>query len=104
MTDDATVEAARAVADAVLARAHADESFRAQLLADPVGVLSDAGIDPAAAEQFAGEITAVDGVDVSGFQKCDWGTCWVTICNFQTGTGEQNSDWCVGRSVGGVRG
>jgi hypothetical protein len=103
MTDEATIAAARSAADAVVFKARADESFAQQLRDDPVGVLTAAGIDPEAAGQFGGEILTSEGSDVAGFKMCDWGTCWVTFCNYRTGSGIPLSDTCE-RMVGGVRG
>ena len=111
MTDEATIAAARAAADAVVHRARADEAFAQQFRDDPVGVLAAAGIDPDAAAQFGGEFLTSEGPDVAGFAACinatklycDWGTCWVTFCNYRSGNGIPLSDGCE-RAVGGVRG
>ena len=103
MTDDATIAATRAAADAVLDRARADDAFMAAFKADPAGVLEAAGIDSAAAAQFGAEAAATEAPDVSGFARCDFGTCWVTFCNFRTGDGQPLSHTC-GVAVGGVRG
>jgi len=104
MTDEATIAAARAAADAVLSKARADDEFMAAFKADPAGVLEAAGIDPAAAAQFGAEALATEAPDVSGFARCDFGTCWVTFCNFRTGDGQPLSQHCGGAAVGGVRG
>jgi hypothetical protein len=106
MADEAEITAARAAADAVLERARTDEAFSAQLRADPVGVLTAAGIDPDAAEHFAGELLPADAPDVSGFARCTWGTCWVSVCNAWPGTGFDRTsiELECGRMVGGVRG
>jgi len=103
MSDEATIAAARAAADAVAHKARADEAFAQQLRDDPVGVLAAAGIDPEAAAQFGGEVLTSERPDVVGLAMCDWGTCWVTFCNYRTGSGVPWSDQCE-RSVGGVRG
>lgn len=103
MTDDATTAAIRAAADAVIFKAREDKEYAQQFRDDPVGTLKAAGIDPAAAEQFGAEVLASEAPDVAGFARCDFGTCWVTFCNYRTGSGEDISLKCE-RMVGGVRG
>jgi hypothetical protein len=67
----------RAKANAVSTRARSDAQYRAQIEADPIGMLGAAGIPALAARELLAPELPVS--EVEGYVRCADTTCWISI-------------------------
>jgi len=78
MSEQQSLDQIRELALALAARTKADPKFRDQIIADPVGMLSAAGVPARAIPDLLSENNLQS--DVAGYMRCVDFTCLVSIC------------------------
>lgn len=75
-----SLEHLRSTVQGIMDRVKTEEGYGAVLKKDPVGTLTAAGVDKGLAEYIATEELTEEKAEVSGYQRCDRYSCWVSWC------------------------